>query len=100
MSLPSHTPTPRHLSLRQLQRVRQRLLLQRADHPIEYGAWDAVLTLWIMGWTGWLPAFALDALWAFPLCLLAILAPRLYLQARARAHDAGWLRCDWLAQLG
>lgn len=100
MSTPSHTPTPRHLTLTHLQRVRQRLLLQRAAHPVEFGMWEAVLTAWVLGWTGWLPAFALDALWAFPLCVLGMLAPRLYVLARARAHDAGWLRCDWLAQLG
>ena len=100
MSTPSHTPATRHVSLRQMQLVRRYLLLQRAAHPLEYGLWDAVLTAWIMGWTGWLPAFALDALWAIPLCVLGMLAPRLYVAARTRAHDGGRLRCDWLDQLG
>jgi hypothetical protein len=30
------------------------------------------------------------------LCLLGILAPRLYVYARARAHASQRLRCDWL----
>ena len=99
MSTPSHSPTPRHLTLMHLKRVRQRLLVERAAHRVEYGLWDAVLTLWVMGWTGLLPAYALDAPWALPLCVLGILAPRLYVMARARAHESGRLRCDWLDQL-
>ncbi|MCY7369925.1 MAG: hypothetical protein LH479_03405 [Polaromonas sp.] len=86
-------------SLRQMQRIRLRLLAQRAALPLEYNIWDGVLTVWIMGWIGWLPAYALEAYWAFPLCLLGIHAPRLYVKARTRAHAAGRLRCDWLDQL-
>ena len=102
MSTPLTPPKPRHrtLTLTHLQRIRQRLLHERPAHRIEYGMWEAVLTLWIMGWTAWLPAFALDALWAIPLCVFGMLAPRIYLMFRARARDAGWLRCDWLEQLG
>lgn len=57
------------------------------------------LILWVMGRVGWLPAFALDAPWAYPLCLLAMLAmlaPDLYALARARAHRSQKIRCDWL----
>ena len=101
MSTPLTPPSPRRisLSLTHLQRVRQRLLRERPANRIEFAVWEAVLTLWILGWTGWLPAFALVAPWAFPLCVLGMLVPRLYVRARARAHDAGRLRCDWLDQL-
>ena len=55
-----------------------------------------MLTLWILGWTGWLPVIALHLEPLLPLCLLAILLPQLYTYARARAHALGRLRCDWL----
>ena len=88
---PSH-----HLSLIQLQRIKQWHVVHKADHPLEYQVWDAMLTLWVMGWIGWLPAFSFDVPWAYPLCVLAILAPRLYVDWRTRAHEARRLRCDWL----
>ena len=101
MSTSFTTPRPRQiaLTLTRLQRIRQRLLQERPAHRMEYRLWEAVLTLWIMGGTGWLPAFALDVPWAPPFCVLGMFAPLLYVKARARAHDAGLLRCDWLAEL-
>src|SRR5579872_3440750 len=85
-----------HLTLARLQRIKQWHVAHKADHPLEYQLWDAMLTLWIMGWVGWLPAFAFGAPWAYPLCVLGILAPRLYVGWRVRAHKAKRLRCDWL----
>jgi hypothetical protein len=38
--------------------------------------WEAVLTLWMMGWVGWIPALEAEAYWAFPLCLLGVCTPR------------------------
>ena len=101
MSTPFSKPGPRHvaLTLTHLQRIRKRLLQEHSSHRIEYGLWEVVLTLWIMGWIGLLPAYALDLPWAFPLCAFGMLAPRLYVMGRARAHDSGRLRCDWLDQL-
>ena len=87
------------LSLTDLQRIKQWHVAHRTEHPLEYQLWDAVLTLWVMGWVGWLPAFALDALWTLPLCLLAMQAPCLYVSLRAHAHRAQRLRCDWLGSL-
>lgn len=89
--------TPR-LTLAELHRIKQWHVAHRAQHPLEYHLWDAVLTVWLMGWMGWLPALALEALWALPLCLLATLCPTLYVEWRARAHAARRLRCDWLGQ--
>lgn len=88
-----------HLTLDELQRIKQWHMAHRADHPLEYQLWDALLTLWAMGWAGWLAAFALEAPWAYPLCALAICSPRLYVGWRARAHAARRLRCDWLDRL-
>jgi hypothetical protein len=87
------------LSLSDLQRIKQWHVAHKSDHPLEYQLWDAVLTLWVMGWVGWLPAFALDALWTIPLCLAAMQAPCLYVSWRAHAHRTRRLRCDWLGGL-
>ena len=84
------------MTLDELHRIKQWHVAHRGDHPLEYHLWDAMLTLWMMGWVGWLPAFAFDALWATPLCLLAMSAPTLYVSWRSRAHRAQRLRCDWL----
>ena len=85
-----------HITLAQLQRVKDWREAQRGAHPLECQIWEMVLTAWVMGWMGWLPAFTFEATWAYPLCVLGILAPRLYVYARARAHLARRLRCDWL----
>lgn len=87
------------LTLAELQRIKQWHVKHKAEHPLEYQLWDAMLTLWVMGWVGWLPVLALDALWAWPLCLLALYAPGLYVDWRARAHQQQRLRCDWLDRM-
>ena len=85
------------MTLAELQRIKQWHLAHRRDHPVEYQIWDAMLTVWLMGWVGWLPAFTFDALWAAPLLVLGMSAPTLYVGWRMRAHRARRLRCDWLA---
>jgi len=85
------------MKLAELQRIKQWHVAHRAEHPLEHHCWDAVLTLWVMGWVGWLPACAFGAFWSMPLCLLAMATPRMYVAARLKAHRARRLRCDWLA---
>lgn len=86
--------------LNELQRIKAWLVAHKPSHPLEYNSFDAVLTLWMMGWIGWLPVLLFDeVLWAWPLCLLGMWAPALYVRWRARAHAAGRLRCDWLGAL-
>ena len=51
------------------------------------------------GLGGWLPAYAFEAAWAYPLSLLGVLAPRLYIALRTHAHHSGRLRCDRLKLL-
>ncbi len=84
------------LTLTELHRIKRWHVAHRNDHPLEYQLWDAVLCLWLMGWVGWLPVFALEAIWASPLCLLATFTPRLYVAWRRQAHRLHRLRCDWL----
>ena len=84
------------MTLDELQRIKRWHVAHRFDHPVEYHLWDAMLTVWLMGWVGWLPALAFDAMWAAPLCMLAMFAPTLYVTWRIRAHQARRLRCDWL----
>ena len=85
------------MTLAELQRIKQWHVAHRTGHPVEYHLWDAMLTLCLMGWVGWLPAFAFDQLWSTPLCLAAMCAPSLYVAWRVKAHRARRLRCDWLA---
>ncbi len=89
------------MTLAQIQRIGQWHVAHRSDHPIEYALWDAVLTLWLPGWGGWLPALATGhAAWAAPLFLAGMHAPsactRLHPPAPdgARAHERQRLRCD------
>jgi hypothetical protein len=87
------------LTLAEIHRIKRWHVEHRDQHPLEYQLWDAVLCLWLMGWIGWLPVFVLDVDWAWPLCLLAMSAPRLYVAWRRHAHRLRRLRCDWLCDL-
>lgn len=84
------------MKVTELQRIKQWHVSHRNDHPLESHLWDAMLTLWLMGWVGWLPAFAFDQMWAAPLCVAAMAAPSLYVAWRIKAHRASRLRCDWI----
>lgn len=84
------------MSLDELQRIKRWHVIHQREHPVECRMWDAVLTLWLVGWVGWLPAFAFDALWAAPLLAIAMSAPTLYVTLRMKAHQARRVRCDWL----
>ena len=79
-----------------MQRVKEWHAAQRGGHAVEKGLWDGVLTLWVVAWIGWIPATAFEAYWAFPVCMLGMLAPGFYVAWRASAHDKRRLRCDWL----
>ena len=84
------------MTIEQLHRIKAWHVAHQREHPVEYQLWDAVLTFWLMGWVGWLPLLAFDAIWAAPICLLGMSAPTLYVAWRSRAHRAQRLRCDWL----
>lgn len=82
----------------ELHRIRKWHVDHAQEHPLEFQLWDAVITCWFMGWVGWLPTIALDALWAWPLCLLGMVLPSLYITWRTRAHTLNKLRCEWIKQ--
>ena len=84
------------MNLDELQRIKKWHVAHRMDHPVEYHLFDAVLTLWVMGWVGWLPAYAFDYLWTVPLCMFGMALPTLYVTWRMKAHRAQKLRCDWI----
>lgn len=84
------------MTLRELQRIKQWHVSHRQERPVEYHLWDAMLTLWIMGWVGWLPTLAFSAWWAVPLCVVGSAAPTAYVAWRMRAHSRQRVRCDWL----
>lgn len=98
----AHLHTVLHLvqpllgTIARLQRIKQWHVSHKADHPLEYQLWDVMLTLWVMGWVAWLPAYALDTPWVYPMCSLCICMPGLYVRARVGAHRAMRLRCDWV----
>ncbi len=84
------------MGLEQLRRIKLWHVEHRAEHPLEYHLFDAVLTLWLAGWVGLLPAF-LFCPPALLLCPAAAFAPAAYVGWRLRAHRARRLRCDWAA---
>ena len=96
MSTSSSRGRRRHITLAQMQLLKKWHAAQQGRCPFETAVWESVLTVWLMGWIGWLPAFAFDAPWTYPLCLLAMFAPRLYVDWRLRLHEMRRLRCDWL----
>jgi hypothetical protein len=83
------------MKLEAMQRIKRWHLAHQSDHPVEYQTWDAMLTLWLVGWVGWVPAFTFGALWSAPLLVAAMSAPTLYVAWRRQAHQAHRLRCDW-----
>src|SRR5687768_16820903 len=76
------------MKLADLHRIKLWHVSHRRERPLEYHLWDVMLTFWLMGWVGWLPAFAFDAMWATPLCLAGTLAPGLYVAWRIKASRA------------
>ena len=98
VSLTLESPSRRETSitLAELQRIKQWHADHRAEHPLEYYLWDVVLTLWLMGWVGWFPAYLFDQWWGVPLCCLGMLIPSIYVTWRSSAHRRHKLRCDWL----
>jgi hypothetical protein len=84
------------MTVDELQRIKKWHVANYRDHPVEYHLWDIVLMTWLMGWVGWVPAYAFGSIWSIPICLFGMSAPSLYVAWRAKAHRARKLRCDWL----
>ena len=84
------------MTLQQLSAMKAWHVAHREGQPLEHHACDLVLTLWLVGLAGWPGAWLLDQPWAVLLCVLMWFEPDAYLRWRARLHQQGRLRCDWL----
>lgn len=94
-----HSATVFHkprLGLQRCQRIKVWMRSHEDSNRLEYEAFDAVLTLWVMGWVGLLPSLLLQQWWLVPLCWLAVKTPSMYVNWRIDAHTLGRLRCDWI----
>ena len=87
------------MTLHQLSVLKQWHVSHKRERPIEFHTWDAMLTLWIMGWMGVPAAVILGKLSGVLACTLFFFAPTGYVRLRERLHQSGRLRCDWLNAL-
>lgn len=87
------------MTLDQIAIVKQWHVRHRQDRPIEFYAWDAVLTLWLIGLIGLPTQLLLLHALGFVACMLLLWAPSAYVRLRERLHRRGRLRCDWLGAL-
>lgn len=88
------------MTLRQMSQLKRWHVDHREHAPLEYHAWDGVLTLWLLGWMGVPPALLLHWTWMVLACIPLAFAPGAYVRLRLRLHRRGRLRCDWLPALG
>ena len=84
------------MNLAQLSSIKAWMVAHRVVHPVEYHAWDAVLTLWLMGWMGAPAGLLLDDPWAVLACVALFFVPPGYWRLRGRLHRQRRVRCDWL----
>jgi hypothetical protein len=68
-------------------------------HPVEKTVWDAVLTVWVMGWVGLPVALLIHAGWVEIGALSVLFLPGSYVAARLWLHRRRRLRCDWAVAL-
>lgn len=85
------------MTLQQLSAVRRWHISHHRQGSLECQAWDIVLTCWVLGWIGELPATVLAPVPGTLLCVGLFLAPSVYVHLRRQLHQRGHLRCDWLA---
>lgn len=84
------------MTIQQLSILKQWHVLHKRERPIEFHTWDAVLTLWLMGWLGIPAEIILWQLYGLIACTALLLTPAAYIALRRRLHLSGRLRCDWL----
>jgi hypothetical protein len=88
------------MTLQQLHAIKLWHVAHKPESPIEYHAWDSVLTAWVMGFMGEPAALILRWPSLAVTCAMLFLAPSLYVALRRRLHEHGRVRCDWLGSLG
>lgn len=84
------------MNVQQLAAVKRWHVRHRDRRPVELHAWDTVLTLWVIGWMGMIPALLLNQAFGVVLCIALCYAPGAYVRLRRRLHRRGRLRCDWI----
>ena len=87
------------MTLAQFHRLKLWHERHRREHPLEKNLWEAVVTLWLMGWVGAPTAFLVHAAWALVVCAAFFFLPGAYVAIRRRLHYARILRCDWISAL-
>jgi hypothetical protein len=87
------------MTLRQLALIKRWHVQHRHRHPVEFQAWDAVLTAWMLGLIGAPAALILHAPGSMLGCIFLAFLPSLYVGCRESLHRHRWLRCDWLDSL-
>ncbi len=87
------------MNLEQLDGLRNWHLRHGQTRRVERHAWESVLTLWLLGWSGIPAALLSSSAWMPLACLALIASPSAYVALRARLHRRGHLRCDWLILL-
>jgi hypothetical protein len=87
------------MTLKQLHAIKRWQDAHKPQRPLEYHAWDGVLTAWVVGWMGEPAALILWWPGAIVGCAALFFAPALYVRLRRRLHRSGRLRCDWLDSL-
>jgi hypothetical protein len=87
------------MTLHQLSVLKQWHVSHKRERPIEFHTWDAVLTLWLMGWLGVPAELLLWQVYGLAACAGLMLVPAGYVKLRRRLHASGRLRCDWLDAL-
>ena len=87
------------MTLHQFHALRQWHLRHWREHPLEKNLWEAVLTLWLMGWVGGAVSLLLNLPWVEVGCLALLFLPSAYVAMRARLHRSARLRCDWINSL-
>lgn len=84
------------MTLQQLAMVKRWHQSHHREQGLEYQVWDAMLTCWVLGWMGVMPAVVLAPELGIATCVALYYAPSLYVHGRAWLHRRGVLRCDWL----
>ena len=69
------------------------------EHPLEKSLWEAVVTMWLVGWVGAPTALITHAGWALALCAGFFFLPGTYVSLRRLLHRSGVLRCDWIGAI-
>lgn len=84
------------MTLQQLHAIKLWHVAHKPQRPLEYHAWDLMLTAWLVGWMGepaalilWWPGMIIG-------CALLFTAPSVYVALRRWLHRNQRLRCDWL----